>query len=89
MDITVKELEMWIDSNYGDTTIDEIITGFRGECADDYSSTYEYVINGGWEKDYFASWMEGCAEYPTLREIMYFCKYTDAMIMAWINSVEG
>ena len=36
----------------------EFVTSFVGEYANDYRDFYEYVINGGWEKDYFSDWLD-------------------------------
>lgn len=66
----------------------EIVEGFKGEYFEDYNSIYDYVIYGGWEKDYFSHWLDGCSDYPTLSEIIVFCNDTDRMIRLYIDAVE-
>lgn len=66
----------------------EIVEGFKGEYFNEYENHYNYVINGGWEQDYFSSWLEGCSNYPYLSEIIAFCKETDRVIRLYIDAVE-
>jgi hypothetical protein len=68
--------------------VKEIVEGFKGEYFNEYDSFYDYLTYGGWEKDYFASWLESCSDYPTLSEIIDFCKETDRMIRLYIDAVE-
>lgn len=67
-----------------------IVESFKGELFSigEYKNTYEYVIDGGWEKDYFSSWLEGCSDYPYLGEIKDFCIETDRIIRLYIDAVE-
>lgn len=64
------------------------IQDYRGESASEYSSRLEYVERGGFEKDYFASWLESCSDYPCLNEIKEFCESVDCSIKMWLYAVE-
>ena len=66
----------------------EIVESFKGECYEEYKSLYEYVIYGGWEKDYFSAWLDSCSDYPSLEEIIDFCKETDLAIRLYLDAVE-
>lgn len=66
----------------------EIVEDFKGEYFNEYNSFYDYVVYEGWEKDYFACWLEGCSNYPTLSEIIDFCEETDRIIRLYIDAVE-
>lgn len=59
---------------------------YKGKTFGEYKNTYEYVIYGGWERDYFGSWFESCN--PSLEEIAAFCKETDEVIRLYIEAVE-
>ena len=66
-----------------------LIYEFKGECARDYKTRYDYVCDyGAWEKDYFASWIESCSDYPMLSEIQEFCESVSACIERWIYAVD-
>lgn len=73
-------------NNYNDVSF---INNFRGEMASEYRTHLNYVEMGGWEKDYFSSWLEGCSDYPYLGEIADFCRETDAAILVWLEGVEA
>lgn len=66
----------------------EFIQEFEGEYANEYNSRYEYVERGAFEKDYFASWLESCSDYPTLIEIQEFCEAVGEAIKMWLYAVE-
>ena len=66
----------------------EFIESFKGVLYSYYEDTYNYVINGGWEKDYFADWLVSCSDYPNLDEIEYFCKQVEKQIAIYIDYVE-
>lgn len=66
----------------------EIVEAYKGDLFTEYNSVYEYVLSGDWEKDYFASWLDSCSDYPTLSEIMSFCNETNRMIRLYIIAVE-
>ena len=66
----------------------ELIEDFKGVCANDYKDTYEYVIDGMWERDYFSSWLESCSDYPCLEEIEDFCREVYEMIELYVNWYE-
>ena len=62
---------------------------FKGEYANEYKTRYDYIcVYCAFEKDYFASWMHGCSDYPLLSEIKSFCEYADMLIAMWIEVVE-
>ena len=42
------------------------VSYFRGELANEYDTHLEYVEMGGWEKDYFADWLDSDPDYPFL-----------------------
>jgi hypothetical protein len=67
----------------------EFIQEFKGECANDYETRMEYVEKGGFEKDYFSSWLESCSDYPNLIEIKEFCEAVNDGITMWIEAVEN
>lgn len=55
-----------------------------------YYST-EYVINGGWEKDYFSDWLDRISAdcgYPTLDDIIAECKFANRQIALYLDVVE-
>lgn len=64
------------------------ISDWVGECAYDYPTQYDYVIKGGWEKDYFDGWLNNATIYPTLEEIIDFCNWLNEQIELWISAVE-
>ena len=66
----------------------DFITEFRGECANGYATHLEYVEMGGWEKDYFARWLDSCIDYPTLDEIESFCHTVSYYLDHWFDGVE-
>ena len=66
----------------------EIVENFKGEFITEYKSIYEYVIYGGWERDYFSAWLERCSDYPCLEEIINFCKETELIIELYCMVVE-
>ena len=76
-----------MDKNVVASFVEEI-SEFKGELANEYKTRQEYVKSGAFEKDYFASWLEGCSDYPYLCEIIEFCQYVDAAIQEWLNAVE-
>ena len=65
------------------------IQEFKGECANDYETRREYVEKCGFEKDYFASWLESCSDYPNLIEIQEFCEAVNDSIIMWTKAVEN
>lgn len=71
-------------------TVREImgINEFKGECANEYKTRYEYILNGAFEKDYFAAWLESCSDYPSLNEIIKFCQDAAKLIDKWVYAVE-
>lgn len=76
--------------NIVESFINEVlfINEFNGECANEYDSRMRYVEMGGFEQDYFASWLEGCSNYPYLSEIKEFCESVDTSIRMWLHAVE-
>jgi hypothetical protein len=63
---------------------------FKGECASDYKTRVDYILNwSAFEKDYFASWIDGCSDYPMLCEIRNMCDRIDGMITMWERAVEN
>lgn len=72
-------------------TIQEVVEKvetFKGEYFNDYKDMYDYVANGGWEKDYFSAWLEGCVDYPFIIEIKEFCEAVDELLTQYIHYVE-
>ena len=69
----------------------EFVTSFVGEYANDYRDFYEYIINGGWEKDYFSDWLDRISAdcvYPTLDDIIAECKFANRQIALYLDVVE-
>ena len=65
------------------------IKEFYGECASDCRFRYDYIYTRyEFEKDYFSSWLEGCAVYPNTYEIIDQCQYIQEMIELWERAVE-
>lgn len=77
--------------NIVETYLSEIqfIQEFKGEYADEYKTRYDYIVNGGFETDYFASWLEGCSDYPMLNEIKEFCESVECGIILWLAVAEN
>lgn len=61
---------------------------FKGECANEYKTRYDYVISGAFEKDYFSSWLDSCSDYPMLNEIIEFCQTASKLVDKWIHAVD-
>ena len=101
-DEDVRNLEKTLDKDYSYTTwkeakrmiiedaLDKVVplVEFEGECASDYKTMYDYFISGGFEKDYFSAWLEGCSDYPLLEEIIEFCEDVRDDIVLWENLYE-
>jgi hypothetical protein len=72
-----------------DTELAQEVNEFEGECANDYKTRREYVeMWGAFEKDYFAAWLEGCSDYPSLDEIIGQAQFIQKMIDNWFLAVE-
>ena len=67
----------------------EYISNYRGQFANEYDTHLEYVESGAWEKDYFSAWLEGCSDYPSLCELMVFCKEVSYDIRHWLDGVNS
>jgi hypothetical protein len=95
----ILDLEPYADQDYSYTTwkeakrmivedvMDKVwpIVEFKGECANEYKSMYDYLTSGGFERDYFASWLKSCSDYPCLDEITEFCDDASEMIQLWVH----
>lgn len=69
----------------------DIVSIFRGECANEYTTHKEYVEAGAWERDYLLSWLEtwGTDEFPSLNTIGDFCHNLQEMIDLWFVGVNA
>ena len=65
------------------------VSYFRGELANEYDTHLEYVEMGGWEKDYFADWLDSDPDYPFLDEIIDFATKVDNAIQMWFEGVRA
>lgn len=61
---------------------------FEGELASYYKAHEDYILFGGFEKDYFSSWLESCSNYPMVCEIRDECDRIDKMIEMWGHAIE-
>jgi thiaminase len=66
----------------------ETVETFRGECFNDYENIWDYVSKGGWEKDYFSAWLDGCSDYPFISEIKDFCEAVDELLTEYTHYIE-
>lgn len=75
-----------MEKNYSDVGL---INEFKGEFANEYETRWEYVEQGGWERDYFEDWLRSCSDYPYLDEIEDFCGNLRHLRDKWFEGVEA
>lgn len=64
------------------------VQDFKGELANEYKTRMDYVNEGGFEKDYFSAWLEGCSDYPYMSEIVEMATHINEMVDEWIAAVD-
>ncbi len=71
-----------------DTELTQEVNEFEGEYVDDYKTRTEYIDRGGFERDYFDSWIQSCSDYPMMCEVIAQAQFIQEMIDNWYLAVE-
>ena len=69
-------------------TMIEEVQNFKGEYADEYKTRLDYVMKGGFERDYFANWLDNCSDYPMTQEIIDMATHIHEMVCEWGDAVD-